>query len=339
MATGDQGPTGRRVAEAVGLVEPGDHVEVILGSALERDAELSDEEQRRFLSAKIFARTSPEQKLRLLELHQADGSIVAMIGDGVNDAPALEAADIGIAMGLRGTQVAREAADMVLRDDRLETVVVAVEEGRVIFGNLRRFVVFLLSCNLSEILVVGVASMVAAPLPILPLQILFLNLVTDVFPALALGACEAPRGVMERPPRSPGSPILARRHWVRIGGGAVLITIAVLGAFAIALEGLDLELSRAVTVSFLVLAFSQLAHVGNMVGARSGVIVNEVTCSPWVGISVVFCVGLLLASVRWDPLAGVLGTADPGRDGWLLAVGGGLAPLAVGRIAHLVRHD
>ena len=337
MATGDQAATARRVAADVGLVGRGEAVEAIPGEALQYPGARSEEERRRLLAGTIFARATPEQKLRLLELHQANGAIVAMIGDGVNDAPALEQADIGVAMGLRGTQVAREAADMVLRDDRLETVVGAVEEGRLIFGNLRRFVVFLLSCNLSEILVVVAASLVAAPLPILPLQILFLNLVTDVFPALALGACEAPRGVMRRPPRPRSEPILASRHWTRISVGATIITVTVLGAFAIALLRLDMPVERAVTVSFLVLAFSQLAHVGNMTGLDSGVLVNEVTRNPWVVGAVAFCVAMLVASVRWSPLAEVLGTVDPGRTGWLLVIGCSLVPLAAGRAVHVLR--
>jgi Ca2+-transporting ATPase len=337
MATGDQGTTARRVAEAVGLIEPGEPAEVIQGSAIRPEGEMSEEARKRLLAATIFARATPEEKLRLLELHRESGSVVAMIGDGVNDAPALEEADIGVAMGLRGTAVAREAADMVLRDDRLESVVAAVEEGRIIFSNIRRFAVFLLSCNLSEILVVGLASLAAAPLPILPLQILFINIVTDVFPALALGACEGPPGVMRRPPHRRHMPILARRHWLRIVGGAVVITIAVLGAFAIALEGLDMEVRAAVTVSFLVLALSQLGHVGNMASERSGAFVNEVTRNPWVWGSVAFCLGLVLASVRWSPLADVLGTVNPGPAGWALAIAAGVVPLALGRLAHMVR--
>jgi len=164
----------------------------------------------------VIARTSPGQKLDLIEAYRETGTVVAMIGDGVNDAPALKRADIGVAMGKRGTQVAKEAADMILQDDVLGTIVTAIRQGRVIFDNSRAFVLYLLSCNLSEILAVGIASALAVPLPVLALQILYLNLVTDVFPAPALGAGEGGKGVMDRPPRPRGEPVLTRRHWEAI---------------------------------------------------------------------------------------------------------------------------
>ncbi len=164
----------------------------------------------------IFARVSPAEKLDLVRAYQGAGEIVAMTGDGVNDAPALQQADIGVAMGLRGTDVAREAAAMILLDDAFPTIVKAIREGRVIFGNIRRFVAYLLSCNLSEVLVVGLAILSTLPLPILPLQILYLNLVTDVFPAFALAMGEGDSGMLKRPPRDPKEPILGRAHWITI---------------------------------------------------------------------------------------------------------------------------
>ncbi len=153
---------------------------------------------------------SPVEKLALVRAYQDMGEVVAMTGDGVNDAPALRQADIGVAMGLRGTDVAREAAAMVLLDDAFPTIVGAIREGRIIFDNIRRFVAYLLACNLSEVMVVGLAVVSTLPLPILPLQILYLNVVTDVFPAFALALGEGRDDILQRPPRDPKEPILGR---------------------------------------------------------------------------------------------------------------------------------
>jgi Ca2+-transporting ATPase len=191
---------------------------------------------------------SPEQKLDLIDLHQAQGEVVAMTGDGVNDAPALRSADIGVAMGGRGTEVAQEAADMVLQDDAFSTIVAAVEQGRVIFENIRKFVVYLLSGNVGEILAVGVAAAAGLALPLLPLQILYINIVNDVFPALALGLGPGTGQVMAHPPRDPDEPVITRGGWMAIGGYGVLIAAAVLGVFLYALWGLGYGGTRAVTM-------------------------------------------------------------------------------------------
>ncbi|MCK4421315.1 HAD-IC family P-type ATPase, partial [candidate division WOR-3 bacterium] len=194
MVTGDQAVTASNIGSDVGLADKKE-IEVIHGKDLKNPDELSEEEKQKILQVPIFARVSPRQKLNLIDLYQKNGAIVAMTGDGVNDAPALKEADIGIAMGQRGTEVAREAADMVLQDDSFPTIVAAIEQGRVIFNNIRKFVLYLISCNVSEIMVVTSATIVNLPLPILPLQILFLNLVSDVFPALALGVGEGDKNV------------------------------------------------------------------------------------------------------------------------------------------------
>jgi len=214
MGTGDQPETARHIAEDVGLIED-EQSKVILGSDLPDPEDLSAEEQQRLLQAQIFARVSPKQKLDLIALHQEHGSIMAMTGDGVNDAPGLKKADIGIAMGQRGTQVAREAADMILKDDAFGTIVAAIEYGRAIFGNIRKFILFLLSGNVSEILIVALAWLAGAPLPLWPLQILYLNMIGDVFPALALGVGECFRpwlwGWGRGTPRSwTGPPVIPR---------------------------------------------------------------------------------------------------------------------------------
>ncbi len=335
MVTGDQPVTARGVGQAVGLLDEAD-APVMHGAALRPPEALSEAERRRVLDASAFARVNPRQKLDLIELHQQDGSIVAMTGDGVNDAPALKKADIGIAMGQRGTQVAREAADMVLQDDAFSTIVAAIEQGRVIFGNLRRFVFYLMSCNVGEVMIVGLAALVSATLPILPLQILFLNLVTDVFPALALGVGEGETGTMRRPPRDPKEPILGRRHWRGIAAYGVVFTVAVLGALFLARFWLGMPTGQAVTVSFLTLAVAQLLHVFNMRGGRSRVLRNEVTRNRYVWGALALCVGMLLAVVYVPALAVVFRVEDPGLRGWGLVLAMGAVPLAVGQTAKVL---
>jgi Ca2+-transporting ATPase len=329
MVTGDQPLTARSIARAVHLVEDDDQ-KVFKGEDIEHLKNSPDELRR----ARIFARVTPKQKLDLIEAFQRTGQVVAMTGDGVNDAPALKKADIGIAMGRRGTQVAREAADMVLQDDAFATIVAAVRQGRVIFDNIRRFVVYLLSCNISEILLVASASVTSAPLPILPLQILFLNLVTDVFPALALGLGEGSDEVMRRPPRRSTEQILRRDHWIAMGMWAVVITVAVLLAFWLALARFGLDQEHAVTVSFLTLAFAQLWHVFNMRSGDSGVFRNEVTANPWIWGSLGLCTALLLAAVYVVPLARVLGVRPPGVNEWALILGMSTLPIIAGPALH-----
>jgi Ca2+-transporting ATPase len=329
MITGDQAATARNIAYAVGLVDdPG--AEVLAGSALRRLEELTPEEAERLRAVRVFARATPEQKLRLIALHQATGAVVAMTGDGVNDAPALKQADIGVAMGRRGTDVARQAAAMVLEDDELATIVAAVEQGRAIFANIRKFVVYLISCNISEILIVGVASMADVPLPLLPLQILFLNLVTDVFPALALGVGEGDPSLMRQPPRPPAEPFLARRQWIGIVVWASLITLAVFGSMAAAAYWLRLDSRGAVTVSFMTLAAAQLWHVFNMREAGSRRWRNEITRNPWVWGALALCGALLVASVELPPFARVLQLEDLDSKGWSLVLGASLLPALVG---------
>jgi Ca2+-transporting ATPase len=318
MVTGDHAATALSIARAVGLA--GEDARVVQGRDLRPPAELGPGERQALLGVPVFARAAPEQKLDLIALHQHAGSVVAMTGDGVNDAPALRKADIGIAMGLRGTDVAREAADMVLRDDSFASIVAAIRQGRIIFGNVRKFVFYLLSCNASEVLLVAGATAAEASLPILPLQILFLNLVTDVFPALALAMGEGEGAVMERPPRDPKEPVLTGRHWAGIAAYGAVMTVCALGAHACAFAGLGYGGDRAITVAFLTLAFAQVLHVFNVRDRGSRLLRNEIVRNAWVWGAVALCTVLLLAAVYVPPLSRVLGLPPPDGRGWVVVL-------------------
>jgi len=335
MVTGDHAATARNVAIEIGLIAAdADDLQFASGAdvdALVHRCDLAELSERR-----VISRVSPEQKLRLIECFQDHGAVVAMTGDGVNDAPALKKADIGIAMGIRGTAVAKEASEMVLQDDNFGTIVEAIAQGRAIFENIRKFVLYLLSCNISEVLIVCLATLAGAPLPLLPLQILFLNLVTDVFPALALGVGAGSPALMQQRPRDPREGLLTRRHWVRIVLHGLVIAAAVLGAMAIAILGLGFAAREAVTVSFCTLALAQLWHVFNMRSDLASLISNEVTNNPWIWGALILCLVLVVGAIHNDLAAGLLGLADPGRRGWLLIAGMSMLPLLAAPVVHRI---
>ncbi len=326
MVTGDQASTAAFVAAAVGMTG-NDAATAVVGTDIAAEGSLDH-----LRETDIFARVGPEQKLRLIAMHQEAGEVVAMTGDGVNDAPALKKADIGIAMGLRGTQVAQEAADMVLTDDAFGSIVAAVHQGRVIFGNIRKFVLYLMSCNVSEIFIVTGAIGLDLPLPLLPLQILFLNLVTDVFPALALALGEGNPRLMDAPPRDPSEPILTRSHWMSIAAYGLVITISVLIALGMAISWLGFSAAEAVTVSFATLALAQLWHVFNLRDRGSSLLRNDIVGNPWVWGALALCVALIGAAVHLPGLNTVLHTTNPGPSGWLLILGMSLVPWLVGQV-------
>ncbi|WP_454622462.1 cation-translocating P-type ATPase [Bradyrhizobium cenepequi] len=329
MATGDHPSTALSISRAVGIVERG--ASVTTGAELPGLGDATEETRRGIARRQVFARVTPEQKLDLIDLFQGNGEVVAMIGDGVNDAPALTKADIGIAMGQRGTEVAREAADIVLLDDAFSTIVHAVREGRVIFNNIRRFATYLLSCNLAEVLVVGLAVLAALPLPLTPLQILFLNLVTDVFPAFALAAGEDEGDVLARPPRPPREPILSAGQWRTILAYGVAIAASTLLALVSATVWLGFSTAQGATVAFLTIALAQLWHVFNMRSRRSRLLHNAVTQNRFVWYALALCLVLILSAVSIPPLADALAIAPIGVQGWALAVGCSLLPLAGGQ--------
>lgn len=333
MMTGDHVATATEIADQAGL-----GVQGRLVAMTEHDLQglgtdpVSDELRHQLSDADVFARVAPETKLQLVDYFQREGHIVAMTGDGVNDAPALKKSDIGIAMGQRGTQVARDAADVVLKDDAFTSIIAAMWQGRVIFGNIRRFVVYLMSCNFSEILVIGIAIAAGLPAPLIPLQILFLNIVTDVFPAFALGLGEGDRSIMRRPPRDPKEPIIGRGEWIDIVVFGVLVTVATLGAFWIALRFLALTPAESATVAFLTLALSQLWHVFNMRDQTEGMFKNSVSQNPYVYAAVFVSLALLAAAFLMPALSGVLAVTPPSGMQLALSCTASLFPLLFGQI-------
>ncbi|MCC0030552.1 MAG: cation-transporting P-type ATPase [Brucellaceae bacterium] len=333
MVTGDHAATARHISQTVGLSGDGDTA--VEGKDLKAVAELDEARKAELRRARVFSRVDPEQKLSLIALHQEAGEVVAMTGDGVNDAPALRKADIGVAMGLRGTQVAREAADLILRDDAFSTIIHAVREGRMIYTNIRRFATYLLSCNLSEILILGLAVLGGLPLPLLPLQILFLNLVTDVFPAFALGTIEADGNVLDRPPRPPSEPVLARKQWTAVAFHGVSIAAATLAALALALYEFGLTGDQTTTMCFYTLALAQLWHVFNMRNWRENLLTSRVTRNAYVWMALLLCVAILVVAHLQPTIAGALQLTALPADAWYAVAALSIAPLIVGEVVVL----
>lgn len=335
MVTGDQGPTASAIAYETGISEE-KNSQFIHSEDFKDPDELSEEEKRKVLETDIFARVSPEQKLQLVTMMQENGYTVAMIGDGINDTPALKKADIGVAMGQRGTDAARQIADMVLLDDAFTSIVSAVKYGRVIFGNIRKSVMFMLCTNVAEVLAVTIATIIGGfyvfPLPLLPLQILYLNVVTDVFPALALGFGRGEKNIMERRPRPKEDPVLTYDHWKAIGGWSLIISASVLASLSVAIYQFGFETEKAVTISFLTLGFSKLWFTYNLRSPESTFLSNDIVRNPYVASSIVLCIFLLLATVYLPGLSNVLGTQEPGVTGWYLLLGMSFIPFIWGQL-------
>jgi len=329
MVTGDQPTTAQAIGRQVGIGDD-EEAPVMHGRDLKDPDKMTPEERRRAHNTLIFARVSPEQKLNLVKLYQGRGETVAMTGDGVNDTPALKKADIGVAMGRRGTDAARQVSDMILRDDAFSSIVAAVKQGRIIFANIRKSVVFMLCTNIAEVLAVGIGSLAGIPIPLRPLQILYLNVLTDVFPALALAGGKGEPHVMDRAPRPPNESVLTSHHWRAIVAWSVLIGICVLVALGVAWAWFGFDEKRAVTVSFLTLGFGKLWFVFNLRDRGAGFLHNDVIRNPWIWGAIALCVALLIAAVYLPGLNNILSTAGPGWTGWLLLLGLSLVPLLVG---------
>lgn len=326
MLTGDHPATASHIAMLTGLTSS-DHPRVVIGSQL---PDLLANPKLAHKAAKetaIFARISPAQKLEIITLFQKQGKVVAMTGDGVNDAPALKKSDVGIAMGKRGTEAAKEAADMVLEEDTFSAMVTAIRQGRVIFDNIRFFVVYLLSCNLSELLIVTLAAFANWGTPLLPLQILFLNVVTDVFPALALGVNPATQQVMLRPPRKASEGVITNHEWNSIFGYAAVMTAASLGVMLYAHFYLKAEAQDANTMTFYTLVLVQLLQPFNLPAADESFWRNGVTTNKYLWMAIPFCLLLVALAYVWEPSRSVLQLHPLEATQWYVVLVGSVVPL------------
>lgn len=323
MITGDHKETALAIAGELGLLDDG--LSALSGTELDglTDAEL----EARVDKIAVYARVSAEHKLRVVRAWRARGAIVAMTGDGVNDAPAVKEADIGVAMGLTGTDVTKEASDMVVTDDNFASIEAAVEAGRGIFDNIRKSIHYLLSCNISEVLVMLFATLLGFPLPLLPVQILWINLVTDGFPALALAVDPNDPDLMRRPPRHPQARILERDRLLLMFGQGLFMALITIAAFAFCLYGMDQDLDLARTVTFTVLVFVQLFHAFNCRSDRYSLLtIGLGTNRPLLG-----AFGLaaaLQAVILLTPSAHpIFKVTAFNPEHWLLVLGVGVLPL------------
>jgi len=321
MITGDHPATAKNIALKLGI-ESSDALKTMIGKEMNPYESLSVDEKRKWSETSVFARVSPKQKLDLVTVLQEQKNIVGMTGDGVNDAPALKKADIGIAMGLRGTQVSQEVADMVLKDDSFSSIVIAIKQGRVIFENIRKFVIFLLSCNLSELLVIATASVLNLHFQLFPLQILFINLITDVLPALALGVTDGSDNIMQKPPRNINEPIIDKQRWITIFFYSIVIGSVSIGSVFVShltvhkTETWNPELCN--NILFFTLIFSQLLHVLNM-GSSGSFFKSEIVRNKYVWYAISISVLIVIVIYLIEPIRNVLSIYELTIYDWLIS--------------------
>ena len=315
MITGDHKNTALAIAKSINICTTDD--QAITGDELEK---MSDEELvKRVEKLRVFARVSPNHKLRIVRAFKKNNNIVAMTGDGVNDAPAIKEADIGVAMGISGTDVTKEAASMVLMDDNFATIVSAVEEGRIIYDNIRKFIRYLLSCNLGEVLTMFLASLFYLPNPLTPIQILFVNLATDGLPAIALGIDPADKDIMRQAPREKNEGIFARGLWEKIIVRGCLIGICTLLSFMVGrYYGMDLATCR--TIALCTLVMSQLLHVFECRSERHSIFEINVLSNIYLLGAVLVSITMICCILYIPFLKGIFNTVALNLGQWLLVI-------------------
>ncbi|HZJ99988.1 MAG TPA: calcium-translocating P-type ATPase, SERCA-type [Tissierellaceae bacterium] len=329
MITGDYKETAFAIAKELGMAESID--QAMTGDELEKYTE--KEMQQVVKDVKVYARVSPEHKVKIVNALRANGEIAAMTGDGVNDALALKRSDIGVSMGITGTDVAKNTADLILTDDNFSSIVAAVEEGRIIYSNIKKFVFFLLSCNVGEIILVFVAILMNLPVPLLPIQLLWLNLVTDSFPALALGVEEGDPDIMDINPRDPSKPILDKTMII----GIIVQSIAVGGASLLAyrwgLMHYPDSIEKARTITFTTLITAELLRAYSSRSQRYtlfkiGFFTNKTMV--WATLA---SFTLMLAVLYIPPLHGIFHTFSLGLTDWRIVLQFAFIPLIIGELA------
>lgn len=341
MITGDHKNTAVAIAKQLGIA---DSIEQSMTGA-EIDAADEEEFTRNIGNYRVFARVSPEHKVKIVRAFKSHGNIVSMTGDGVNDAPSLKFADIGVAMGITGTDVSKGASDMILTDDNFTTIVHAIEEGRNIYNNIKKSVVFLLSCNLGEVVALFLSALFSWPIPLLPTQILWINLITDTLPAISLGIDTPDKEVMQKKPRDPKESFFAHGAGARAIIGGVLIGLLTLGAFFYGLyehgysvlssEIPEDVLNYARTMSFVVLAASQLFYSLTMRHPSKSIFQVGLCSNLYLLGAIAAGLLLQLAVISIPPLAGAFKVINLSAGDWLLVFGFALIPLLINEIVKI----
>jgi Ca2+-transporting ATPase len=338
MVTGDNPYTAQAIGEELGLRSSGKRA-VVNGAEINEmsDAALS----RAVRDIVVFARVAPEHKLRIVKALKANGEVVAMTGDGVNDAPALKAGDIGVAMGITGTDVAKEASDMVITDDNFASIERAVEEGRIVYDNIVKAVRYLLSCNIGELFTIFFAVIAGLPSPLTPIQILWMNIVTDSPPALALAMNPADPDVMRRKPRDPKENILSRSFLIDMAWVGALLTLVVLGIFYADLKGvLPMEELKAGTMAFSVIVLFQKFFAFEAGCPRNKTILEAgVFRNKWLLLSFAFGLGTQLLITEWAPAQAVFQTAALNAFDWVLVLALASTALVLPEIAKVLKGE
>ena len=333
MITGDHKNTAYAIAKELGIAK--DPSEAIVGKELDT---LSEEELKtRVRTLRIFARVSPEHKVRIIKALKAAGSIVSMTGDGVNDAPSLQAADIGVSMGITGTDVAKGASDMVLTDDNFTTIVSAIEKGRNIYNNIKKSILFLLSCNAGEIICIFFSILIGWPIPLIPIHILWVNLITDTLPALSLGMDPDDPDVLKLPPRATDETLFAHGGSVSVVGNGILIAALTLVAFRVGFGAEKESFVHARTMAFAVLSLSQLVHAFNMRHQTKSIAQTGFLNNPFLIGAFVFGAALQVTVISVPAIARVFKVRSLSGIDWALVCGLALFPIVCNEAVKAVR--